>query len=229
MFGYIRVAAAVPATRVGDVSSNTAEILKKIKEASRRGADLILFPELSVSSYTCKDLFLQPALVKACVRALSKIARETLAERFSVVVGTPLYIDGALYNCAAVLCGGRVEGISVKTFVPGYGEYFEGRWFSPAHSLSRDAVSAREIGLDCSEDYMIPVGNDLIYTTRDNVRFAIEIGEDMSAPVSCATLYAMAGAEVILNPSAKGAYVAKRHQLRDRICAESERDIVSLL
>ncbi len=225
MFGFIRVAAAVPKTRVGDVSSNTAEILEKIKAASAKGADLILFPELSLCGYTCKDLFLQPSLIKCAASALSKIAKATMAESFSVVVGLPLCIDGCLYNCAAVISAGKVLGITVKTAIPSFGEFFEGRWFSSAHSLRKETVSALEIGLDCSDDYMIPVGNDIVYNTKDDIKFAIEIGEDMNSPISPATLYSMGGAEVILNLSANGAYVGKKEQLKDVVASQSARSM----
>lgn len=225
MFGYIRVAAAVPVTRVGDVSSNTAQILEKINIAAKKGADLILFPELSVCGYTCKDLFLQPALISSSAKALSSIAKETAAEKFTLVVGLPLYIDGCLYNCAATVFAGKVRGITVKTAIPAYGEFFESRWFSSADSLRKDTVSAFEIGLDCSEDYMIPVGNDIVYNTKDNIKFAVEIGEDKDLPISPATLCSMGGAEVILNLSANGAYVAKKQQLKDKIAAASERNM----
>lgn len=225
MFGFIRVAAAVPLTRVGDVSSNTAEILKKINIAAEKGADLILFPELSVCGYTCKDLFLQPSLVKSAAGALSSIAKATVAESFAVVVGLPLYIDGCLYNCAATVCAGKVSGITVKTAIPSWGEYFESRWFSSAECLRKDTVSAKEIGLDCGDDYLIPVGNDIVYNTKDNIKFAIEIGEDKDIPISPAAVYSMGGAEVILNLSANGAYVAKKQQLKSGLAALSERNM----
>lgn len=225
MFGFIRIATAVPKTRVGDVSSNTAEILKKIKIASEKGADIILFPELSLCGYTCKDLFLQPNLIKASAKALSAITKATMAESFSVIVGLPLYIDGCLYNCAATVSAGKVCGITVKTAIAAFGEHFERRWFSSAESLAKDAVSAAEIGLECSDDYLIPIGNDIIYNNKDNIKFAIEIGEDKDLPISPATIYSMGGAELILTLSANGAYVAKKQQLKNSLAALSERNM----
>src|SRR5438105_14580207 len=128
-FGFLRVAAAVPAVRVADCGHNAERVLAQMAQAEHEGVGLLVFPELALTGYTCADLFQQTALQKAALEALAHVARAG-GERFSgvAVVGLPLLVDDQLFNCAAVLHRGKVLGLVPKSFIPNYKEFYEGRW-----------------------------------------------------------------------------------------------------
>ena len=209
MFGYIKFASAVPAVSVGNVSFNCAEIKKQISQAKKNNADLIVFPELCITGATCADLFFQQTLLKDSLKALREITVHTEKENAAVVVSAPLFIKNGLFNCAFMISKGTVYGIQVKTFIPNYGEFYEKRWFSSVESLTVDSIFASELGFD--EEYEIPIGNNLIFELNGDVNVALEICEDMWAPVSVGTLHAIGGAEIIINVSAASESVGKRN------------------
>ena len=124
MLDYIRIACAVPPVKVADTRQNTQDICDKITEADRFGSDVVIFPELAVTGYTCADLFFQQTLLEAAVAALNEICRHTEKHpKLSVAVGAPLLIGGQMYNCGVMLSGGKVRGIVPKTFLPNYREF----------------------------------------------------------------------------------------------------------
>ena len=220
MFDFIRLACAVPDVEVGNTEFNTQEIIKYID--INKDADIIVFPELSVTGYTCADLFFQKTLIDGAKCGLRRIAETTCDTDSAVAVGAPLVIGGRLYNCAVMMSHGRVDGIAVKTFIPTYNEYYEKRWFSSAAELKISSVGSDELGLD--EEYDIPVGSNLIFN-YSGVKVGVEICEDLWAPLPPSTLLTLAGAEVILNLSASNETIMKRKYRTELASQQSARSI----
>ena len=220
MFDFIRLACAVPDVEVGNTEFNTQEIIKYID--INKDADIIVFPELSVTGYTCADLFFQKTLIDGAKCGLRRIAETTCDTDSAVVVGAPLVIGGRLYNCAVMMSHGRVDGIAVKTFIPTYNEYYEKRWFSSAAELKISSVGSDELGLD--GEYDIPVGGNLIFN-YSGVKVGVEICEDLWAPLPPSTLLTLAGAEVILNLSASNETIMKRKYRTELASQQSARSI----
>lgn len=219
MYDFVRVAAAVPKVSVGDVGFNTEEIIKKAAEARSAGCDITLFPELSLTGYTCGDLFFQSRLIEEVRLSLRRLCKEALSG--ITVVGAPLVINGQLYNTAVVICAGKILGIVPKTFLPNYNEFYEKRWFSSSSELNVSSISSVSLGL--SEDYDIPVGHRLIFRINGALSFGIEICEDLWTPVPPSGFLAVNGAEIILNPSASNETISKRAYRRTLISQQSAR------
>ena len=220
MLDYIRIACAVPPVQVANVKQNTVDICRKITEANNAGSDLVVFPELAVTGYTCADLFFQQALLDATVDALGTICDYTRSTpRLTVAVGMPLVLSGQMYNCGAVIANGKLCGIVPKTYLPNYKEFYERRWFSSSEDLNAQSVSAKELGFD--EDYTIPVGRDLIFKIGDGVMVGMEICEDLWSPMPPSTMLALNGAEVIVNLSASNETIGKRTRRRDLVTHQS--------
>ena len=138
MLDFIRIACAVNAVRVGDVTKNVADICEKIRQADEQGTDLVVFPEMALAGYTCADLFFQDTLLEACKEGLAKIAACTACHPgVTAVVGLPAVVRGQMYNCGAVLRDGRIQGIVPKTYLPNYNEFYERRWFSSSEDLTQ--------------------------------------------------------------------------------------------
>src|SRR5215207_2162794 len=156
--GFARLAVAVPRNRVADPVFNTAETLRLYRETAADGAMLVAFPELGLSAYTCDDLFHQAALLDACERSLLEVAAASRGIGAVAVVGLPLRVDHRLFNCAAVVADGRVLGVLPKTYLPNYGEFYEGRQFSGA-----DTALSTEIVLG---GLRAPFGTDLLFQSR---------------------------------------------------------------
>ena len=220
MFDFIRLACAVPDVEVGNTEFNTQEIIKYID--INKDADIIVFPELSVTGYTCADLFFQKTLIDGAKVGLRRIAETTCDTDSAVAVGAPLVIGGRLYNCAVMMSHGRVDGIAVKTFIPTYNEYYEKRWFSSAAELKISSIGSDELGLD--GEYDIPVGGNLIFN-YSGVKVGVEICEDLWAPLPPSTLLTLAGAEVILNLSASNETIMKRKYRTELVSQQSARSI----
>lgn len=223
MFDYIRVAAAVPTVKVGDTKANVREILKQTDEALAAGSQIIAFPELALTGYTCADLFFQKVLCQSVSEGLTQLVDRTLGESFTLIVGAPIPIEGQLYNCAVVISAGKIVGISVKTFLSNYGEFYEKRWFSSASDLQTSEIHALDIGLHCEKNYTIPVGADLIYRFANGASFGVEICEDLWAPLPPSTFLAMGGAHIIFNLSASNETLGKRQYRRELIKNQSAR------
>ena len=129
-YGFIRVAAATPKVKVADIKYNTEIICELIDRAEQDRVALLTFPELSVTGYSCGDLFGQPLLIEQAEQAIRKIKDFTVSKKITVVVGAPIMFKSRLYNCAVVIRGGRVCGIVPKSYIPNYGEFYEARWFA---------------------------------------------------------------------------------------------------
>ena len=214
MFDFLRVACAVPKIDVGNVEYNTGEIIKYIKEND--DADIIVFPELCLSGYTCADLFFQSSLLDAVKNSIKRIADITSGVKSVVAVGAPLEVNGLLYDCAFLLSNGRVDGISVKTFLPNHNEFYEKRWFSSADCLDTEFVDFY------GEN--VRIGNNIIYD-YSGVKLGVEICEDLWAPLPPSTALALNGAEIILNLSASNETIMKRNYRTELVRQQSARNI----
>ena len=221
MLDYIRIACAVPQVAVGDVEKNTKDICKQIAEADGQNVDLLVFPELAITGYSCADLFFQRTLLTAARKALVEII--SFSARYSVLtlaVGLPMALDGQLYNCAAVISGGKLLGLVPKTFIPNHGEFGEKRWFASATDLRIECLDTADFPeLDQCED--VPVGTDFMCRIGGNALVAVEICEDLWAPISPSTHLALSGAEVIVNLAASNETVGKRQFRSDMVKHQS--------
>jgi len=217
---YIRIGCAVPAVKVADVIRNTKDICNRITQADEAGCDLVVFPELALTGYTCGDLFFQETLLTASVEGLSEICRHTKGfPDVTVAVGMPLVIGGQMYNCGVVLSGGKIHGIVPKTFLPNYKEFYERRWFSSSEDLNQKMVNTKDLGL--WGDYDIPVGRDLLFKIGDGTLVGVEICEDLWTAMPPSTMLTLNGAEIIVNLSASPETVGKRACRRDLVKHQS--------
>jgi len=209
--GFVRVAAATPVVHPADPTANALEHVALIEQAGREGADLIVFPELSVSGYAIDDLLMQDALLDGVEVAISMIAAAAHQAGVIAVVGAPIRQGDALYNCAVVLAGGRARAVVPKTFLPNYREYYEKRWFSPGGEVRG---SARVAGNWCWFGPRVV----LEVEDRPGFTFAVEICEDFWSPLPPSTRAALAGARILLNLSASNVLIGKADD-RALLCA----------
>ena len=218
-FGFLRVAAAVPPLRVADVDFNLQGILDFARRAEAEGAQVVVFPELSLTSYTAGDLFHQHLLLDRATEALLALADASTRLRPLLVVGLPLAAEGRLFNTAAVIGEGAIHGLVPKTYIPGYKEYYEERWFASARDLL-----ATEVRLG---DRVIPVGSDLLFRARGSgdVVIGVEICEDLWGPLPPSSFLALHGAHLIFNLSASNELVGKADYRRSLVAQQSARAI----
>jgi NAD+ synthase (glutamine-hydrolysing) len=216
--GFVRVAAAVPVLRVADCDFNAEQILALMERAENEGIEVLVFPELAVTGYTCADLFHQPALQQAARAALTRIVRAGRA-RFSgvAIVGLPAAVDDQLFNCAAVLHQGKVLGFVPKSYIPNYKEFYEERWFAAA-----GIAHSREILLDGEP---IPFGTDQLFAARDapGLVIGVEICEDLWVPTPPSSLQALQGATVLINLSASNEVIGKAAYRKQLVVNQSGR------
>ena len=224
MFSYMRIACAVPNVHLGDPAQNAAEIRKKIEEAAKLGADLVLFPELALTGYTCADLFYQKSLQKAAMEGLAEIIACTKTLSMAVAVGLPVLLDGCLYNCGALVANGKLLGLVPKQFLPNYNEFYERRWFASGAELPCRTASAARLGLP-GENYDIPVGCDLVFDLGGEVRVGMEICEDLWSPLPNSTFLTLNGAEVMLNLSASNETISKSVYRKTLVQQQSARSL----
>lgn len=219
MLDFIRIACAVPEVRVADVMKNAEDICGQIQEADTVGCDLVVFPELALTGYTCADLFFQDALLTAAMEGLQKIMDCTAQHPgVTVVVGTPALLEGQMYNCGAVISDGVLHGLVPKTYLPNYNEFYERRWFSSSADLRVQEVPAALLGLSGGD---IPVGRDLLFRIGDGSLLGVEICEDLWTPLPPSTIMTLNGAEVIVNLSASNETVGKRSYRRGLVQHQS--------
>lgn len=217
-YGFVRVAAAIPTVRVADVSYNVEQAERLLLQADGRGADICVFPELSLTGYTCQDLFRQQLLIEESETALVKLL--DLSRNLSVigVVGLPVFHKGVLYNCAAVLHRGKCLALVPKTYLPNYNEYYEQRWFGSASLLEERTESTRLCG------QQIPLTARVVFCL-DGWNFGIELCEDLWAVTPPSCNLSTAGADIILNLSASNELVGKNAYLRSLVVGQSARII----
>ena len=219
-FGYVRVAAAVPHLRVADCQYNATEIKKQITEAMQEGVEVVCFPELSVTGYTCADLFFTQQLQKNALAALEDICAYTRDLPIIVLVGAPLKVDNNLYNCAFVMTDGEVVGVVPKINLPNTGEFYEKRWFSSGRDVLEHNVNSIRPRIPTIELWGsdVPFGIDLLFATKD-YSFGIEICEDLWSPLPASTQLAIQGAEIIFNLSSSNCVTGK-HEFRQRMITQ---------
>lgn len=218
--GFLRVAAAVPLVKTADCNYNILQIEKLIKNAAAKGARIVVLPELAITGYTCMDLFTTQTLKKQSTLGLNHLLNATAEYNVIAIIGTPVYQNNKIFNCAAVMQGGKLLGITAKSHIPNYNEFQELRWFSPASELESEIIDL------CGQS--APIGNNLIFKSRINgteVKFAIEICEDLWAPVPVSSMLAMAGAQIIFNSSASNEAIGKHNYLLSLIKQQSSRCI----
>ncbi len=196
-YGYYRFAAVVPPVCVADVPANAATLVAAMHAAVQEGAQLVLFPELCLTGCTCGDLFFQRCLQQAALEGLVRFAEETASLNIPAVLTLPVAVGEALFNLAAVVRGGRLLGLVPKSVLPNTRDAYERRWFRPAAEL-------RVQSLDLGPWKNVPLGTDLIFCDEAELRFGIDIGEDLRSVLPPSTLLALKGARVILNPSGGG-------------------------
>ncbi|MBR6036357.1 MAG: NAD(+) synthase [Bacteroidaceae bacterium] len=215
-YGFVKVASAIPSLKVADCSYNIQQIESLIVQAEGKGVEIIVFPELCISGYSCQDLFGQQLLLEKCEESLFKLLDFTRSLQIIAIVGMPVMVSGLLMNCAIVVQGGKMLGVVPKTFLPNYKEFYEQRWFAPS-----TAADARQVHL-CAQT--VPFGCNILFHTQKTC-FAIEICEDLWAPVPPSSELAMKGAEIIFNLSASNELIGKNQYLLSLISQQSARCI----
>lgn len=220
----LRVAVATPHVRVADPAYNASETIALMKRAAQEHASLVLFPELGLSAYSCEDLFHQRALLDASLEALARVVEASRSLECAITVGLPIRIHHLLFNCAAVVYGGRILGVVPKTYLPNYREFYEMRQFAPA-----DAAETRTIEIAGQRD--VPFGNRLLFHSEQQplLTFYVEICEDLWAPIPPSSYAAMAGATVLLNLSASNVTIAKADYRRQLVVGQSARCMAAYL
>lgn len=216
--GFIKVAAATPKTYVANCQRNAEQIIDLMRHAADDGASIVALPELAITGYTSADLLLQPFMLREAEIALDSIVNMTSTMPIAAVIGMPVMANSRLYNCAVVITEGEIKGAVPKTYIPTYGEFYEGRWF-----CSPDATTPKEVTI-CKST--VAFGNDLIFTCpTSGVKFGIELCEDMWAPIAPSTFLALQGAQIIINISASNDYVSKDAYRADLVKIQSAKTI----
>lgn len=214
-FGFVKVAAAIPAVKVADCKFNAQQTETQIMVADGKGVQIVIFPELNLTGYSCGDLFSHRILIEQAEMALMQVVNNTRQLDIVSIVGMPVVVNSTLANCAVVFQRGKILGVVPKTYLPNYKEFYEQRWFSS--SLTYDGIS--EVRL-CGQ--IVPFGKDLLFETSDTC-FGIEICEDLWAPVPPSSELVLKGAEIIFNMSADTENISKHQYLRSLLAQQSAR------
>ena len=226
-FGFYRFAAVCPKLKVADTEYNVAEIKKATKEAVKNGAKVVVFPELSITGYTCNDLFHQETLLQKTIDGITDICQMTqltsdVFKNVIIAVGAPLRIFGRLYNCAVLIQNGSIVAVTPKIHLPNQREFYEKRHFSSGYEL----LKGDEYGhaLTCRVGAYEPVITNLLgFANNTDIRIGVELCEDLWTPAPPSGELALAGANVILNLSASDALVGKANYRRDLVTNQSAR------
>lgn len=223
-FGFVRVAAAVPTLQVANCGQNVREIKRQIAEAIEEGVEVICFPELTVTGYTCADLFFTQRLQQNALHAVEEVCEYTRGKSVIVLVGAPLKVDNNLYNCAFVLSDGEVMGVVPKINLPNTGEFYEKRWFTSGRATLEHSGSHLIPRIPTIELWNgdVPFGPDLLFVTN-TCCFGIEVCEDLWSPLPPSTQLAIQGAEIIFNLSSSNCVTGKHAFRRQMITQQSAR------
>lgn len=216
-YGFVRLAIASPELRIANIEFNLHKHLELSEKAVQEKASVILFPELSLTSYSCGDLFFQKHLLNKTKEALKVITDFTDKKSISIICGFPLDLGNQIFNCAAFINAGEILGVVPKTHLPNYNEFYEKRWFASANEISSDSVIINE------EE--IPFGTDLIFQSSENslLKIGIEICEDLWAVKPISSELALAGANLILNLSASNEILGKKDYRKNLVISQSAR------
>lgn len=217
--GFVRVGALVNKLSLGNVIENAKEISRQIKKAYEAGVEIIVTPELSLTGYTCGDMFLQDKLVKDSIIGLEYVLSETKSLNIISIIGMPISTNNALFNCGVVINRGKLLGIIPKTYIPNYKEFYECRWFSSSLNLNINEIEL--LG------QKVPIGCDLLFQDRKNpnITFAIEICEDLWTVTPPSNDYAKSGATIIFNLSSSNELIGKHNYRKNLISSQSSKTI----
>lgn len=215
-YGFIKVASAIPSVKVGDVKYNTAQIENLIAQAEGQGVEVIVFPELSVTGYSCQDLFRQDILLDSAETAVMVLLDFSRKLNIITIVGVPIVAGDILLNCAVVIQQGEILGIVPKTYLPNYNEFYERRWFASSSDLCHDEIRF------AGHKLLMPL-KSTIFTTSQGVRFGVEICEDVWAPIPPSNNLTLAGADIIFNMSASDELIGKHDYLKTLLSQQSAR------
>lgn len=218
--GFLKIAAAVPSAKVGDCTYNVDRIAGMIHSASEQGVSIIAFPELSVTGYTCADLFGQPFLLEQAEQALGRLVEQTASYPIISLVGMPIAVENHIYNVAVIFGMGTIYGVVPKTYLPNYNEYYEVRWFASGAELKTDTLTL------CGQT--VPFAKELLFESG-KICFAVEICEDLWVPIPPSSHHALAGANLLINLSASNEMTGKHTYLRSLITQQSARTLSAYL
>lgn len=222
-FGYVRVAASVPELKVANVEFNTKEVIKEIKALDKEGVQIVTFPELCLTGYTCADLFSQDILITKSKEAIKELIDSTKLLDIISIIGAPIVCDNQLFNCGVVINKGEILGVVPKTYIPNYGEFYEKRWFSTSNTLT-----SKTINLFGKE---VPIGIDLVFRDINDSKFTfgIEICEDLWSPKAPSVEAALNGATMIFNLSASNEVIGKAQYRRNLINMQSAKNVCAYI
>ncbi len=218
-YGYVKVGASTLELKVSDTIYNVQMIKKQIDEAVNKNIQIISFPELSITGYTCGDLFNQDILIDKSYEGLKDLVDYSKDKMIVIIVGSPIKCENKLYNCAVVINNGKILGIVPKTYIPNYNEFYEMRWFKSSNDLK-----IKEINLF---NEFVPIGVDLIFTSKldDELKFGVEICEDVWSLYPKSNDYASSGASIIFNLSASNETIGKYDFRKELIKMQSIKTI----
>ncbi len=217
-YGFVNVAAAVPTVKVADVEYNVQQVESLIAQAEDRGVEIIVFPELCITGYSCQDLFKEQLLLNHAEEGIVKLLDFTRKLDIIAIVGLPVVVNGLLYNCAAVIQSGTLLGIIPKVYLPNYGEFYEKRWFASSQDLNPTEIYF-------AGSPVLVSAQPQVFVTRDGVKFGVEICEDVWAPTPPSNNLALAGADIIFNLSASDELIGKHAYLKSLLAQQSARMI----
>lgn len=215
-YGFVKVAAAVPRVKIADCNFNAKQLESLIAVADGKGVQIITFPEMCITAYTCGDLFGQQLLLEEAEMALMQILNNTRQLDIISILGMPVIVNSTVINAAIVIQKGKVLGVVPKTYLPNYKEFYEQRWFTSALQIAETSVRL------CGQ--IIPMGTNLLFETSDTI-FGIEICEDLWSTIPPSSTLALQGAEIIFNLSADNEGIGKNSYLRSLISQQSARCI----
>lgn len=213
-YGYVKVASAIPSVRVGDVAYNVEQIENLVIQAEGKGVEVIVFPELSLTGYTCQDLFRQQLLLDRVEQGVMRLMDFTRKLDIIAIVGAPVPVGNLLLNCAVVIQKGHVLGMVPKFYLPNYSEFYEKRWFASAQDL-------RDMELRYAGNVVNMTADVQLFRTADGVLFGIEICEDVWAPAPPSNKLALAGADIVFNLSASDELIGKHDYLKSLLSQQS--------
>ena len=221
--GYVRVGALIPELKVGNTVYNSKTIIENIKKMEKEGVNIVVTPELSITGYTCADLFFQDVLLNDALKGLKKIIEETKYSKIISIIGIPLKCDNQLFNVAVVINKGKILGIVPKTYIPNYNEFYEKRWFKTSHSLISKTIKLF--------GHEVPIGVDLLFrdSSNNDMTFGIEICEDLWSPKTPSTDAALAGATMIFNLSASNEIIGKKEYRKSLISNQSTKSVCAYI
>lgn len=218
-YGFVTVASAIPSVKVADCEYNTTETIRLIDEAEEKGVEIIVFPELGITSYSCQDLFHQQLLLVEAEKSVERIVEHTRSSDIIVIIGVPVIVGSLLLNCAAVIQRGTLLGIVPKTFLPNYSEYYEKRWFSSVRDIPCETT------ITYAKQQVVISRRPTLFRTSDGVIFGTEVCEDLWSPMPPSNILTVSSADIIFNLSASDELIGKHEYLLNLISQQSARTI----